>query len=328
MMGYYGIEHYFYGPRLHEYLKEMRRETFDNYDVFSVGETPGTGIEMSRLLTSEQRRELDMIFSFDHLEPPGKVRFDDYKYDLNYLKEYYINWMQNYGNDCWNTIFFENHDNPRMISKINPDSKYRDVLGKLLAMLQLTLKGTPFIFQGQELGTINTAFTSIEQFKDVESINLYNELLPASGNSDALKKILSGSRDHARTPMQWNSGANGGFTTSEPWIYMSDDYKKYNAKDELENPLSILNFYKKLIALRKSDEALIYGEFIPEARKKKNLFCYYRTLGETKYYVELNLTDGTQKRPVKYGSFKLILSNYEDRHDSLRPYEANFYKCD
>lgn len=327
MMGYYGIEHYFYGHRLHEYLKDMRRETFDNFDVFTVGETPGIGMEMSRLLTSEYRKELDMIFSFDHLENPGKVRFDDYKYDLNYLKEYLIDWMQNYGNDCWMTLFFENHDNPRMISKINQNPRYRNVLGKLLAMIQLTLKGTPFIYQGQELGMINVDFSSITQFRDVESINLYNEMLKENDSSDALKKVLCGSRDHARTPVQWTSDSNAGFSTVEPWIYMNDDYKKYNIQEELKSPSSILNFYKSLIAIRKSEDALVYGDFIPVDAKKKNVFCYYRKLGEAKYYVELNLTESPQKPTVESDSYELILSNYESKDSALRAYESNLYKC-
>lgn len=326
MMGYYGIEHYFYGPKLHEHLKELRRETFDKFDVLTVGETPGVGMEMSRLLTSEHRKELDMVFSFDHLEIPGKVRFDNYRYDLNYLKEYFINWMLNYGDDCWNTIFFENHDNPRMISKINPNPEYRNVLGKLLAMIQLTLKGTPFIYQGQELGMINVDFNSISQFRDVESINLYNEMLEKTSSSDALKKVLSGSRDHARTPVQWTSELNAGFSTGEPWIYMNDDYKVYNIKDELEKPSSILNFYKSLIAIRKSDDVLVYGEFMPVAEKNKDVFCYYRESDKAKYYVEINLTEAQQKRPIKCESFKLILSNYEEKHSHLRAYEANLYK--
>lgn len=326
MMGFYGIENYFYGPRLHEYLREMRKETFDNFDVFTVGETPGTGMEMSRLLTSGSRRELDMIFSFDHLESPGKVRFDDYRYDMNYLKDYFTDWMNNYGNDCWMAVFFENHDNPRMISKINPDPKYRDFIGKLLAMLQLTLKGTPFIFQGQELGMVNIPFDSIDQYRDVESINFYKELLPKLGSHEALKKILCGSRDHSRTPMQWSSEDFGGFSTCEPWIYMGDDYKEYNAEDEHENPSSILNFYRKLIFLRKSEKALVYGEFVPVCRNKKNIFCYFRELGESKYYIELNLSHASLKHPIKCDSMELVLSNYVGRDASLRPYEANLYK--
>ena len=325
MMGFYGIEHYFYGPNLHKYLNEMRMQTFDKFDVVTVGETPGIGLEMSRFLTHENRKELDMIFSFDHLENPGKVRFDNYKYDLNYLKKYYTNWMENYGNDCWMSLFIENHDNPRMISKVDKDPKYRKVLGKLLAMIQLTLKGTPFIFQGQELGMINKGFSNINQFKDVESLNLYNEILPELGADKSLEKIIHGSRDHARTPVQWNEEENSGFSISEPWIYMDEDYKKYNVEKQLHNPDSIINFYKNLIQIRKSNIALIYGEFEALSKDEKNIFCYYRNYENKKYYIELNITNIPQKRIIDIENYKLLLSNYKDRSKDLREYEANLY---
>jgi len=327
LMGFYGVEHYFYGPRLHEFLKEMRQSTFDNYDVFSVGETPGIGMEMSRLLTSQQRGELDMIFSFDHLETPGHVRFDEYKYDLRYLKSYYTDWMLHYGDDCWMTLFYDNHDNPRMISKVNPDPGYREVLGKLLAMIQLTLKGTPFLFQGQELGMVNVAFTAIDQFRDVESINMYHASLPELGHDGAFRKLLAGSRDHARTPVQWNRDPHAGFSSAEPWIYMDEDYLRYNVEDALRDPNSILQFYKRLISIRKANKALIYGDFALAVPKSKEVFAYYRELGDARFYVEINLTEHSQKRPLPCGGFERIASNYEVAHDSLRAYEANLYIC-
>lgn len=354
MMGYYGIEHYFHGPRLHEFLREMRRETFDHYDVFTVGETPGVGMQISRLLTAESRRELDMVFSFDHLENPGKVRFDDYRYDLRYLGDYFRDWMEHYGNDCWMAVFLENHDNPRMISKVNPDPQYREVLGKLLAMLQLTLKGTPFLYQGQELGMVNADFGTIDQMRDVESINLYQELLPRMGANAAFQQVLCGSRDHSRTPMQWDgAAAHGGFTVGEPWLYMSQDYRHHNVATELEDPCSILNFYRTLIRLRKADPAaLIYGDFKAASRKGANVFAYYRLSDNgSRYFVELNMTAAPQKAFRKPSGCTLVLSNYgdapgatvaaaeaakaaeaavaaaADRHSkTLRPYEANLYR--
>ena len=205
LMGFCGVEHYFYGPKLHEYLRQLKKEAFEPYDAFTVGETPGVGMEMGKLLTAAQRKELDMIFSFDHIETPGHGKFDDYRYDLNYFKEYMIDWMENYSQYGTMSLFFENHDNPRMISKVNPNPAYRTVLGKLLAMMQLTLKGTPFIYQGQEIGAINQEFSSIEDFRDIESINLYNDLIRRKDEESALNKILAGSRDHARTPMLWNN---------------------------------------------------------------------------------------------------------------------------
>ncbi len=328
LMGYYGVEHYFYGPKLHEYIKEIKKEAFEPYDAFTVGETPGIGMEMSKLLTAAYRKELDMIFSFDHLETPGHYKFDDYLYDLNYYKEYMIDWMENYYKDnCWMSLFFENHDNPRMISKVNPDPAYRKALGKLLAMMQLTLKGTPFIYQGQEIGAVNRDFKSIEDLRDVESINLYNELKASVGEDAAFKKVLCGSRDHARTPMQWNASDNAGFTTGIPWIGICGDYKNINVEAELNDEDSILNFYRKLIRLRKDNEAFVYGGIKILDKKRKNVFTYIRSNKDSIFLIECNLCQHPVKRSKnKFPGKELILSNYKDTSDMLRPYEANLYK--
>ncbi len=325
LMGYYGIEHYYYGPKLHDYLRELKKEAFEPYQAFTVGETPGVGMQMSRLLTGEERKELDMVFSFDHLETPGHIRFEDYRYDMNYLKEYMIDWMENYGDNCWMSIFYENHDNPRMISKINPDPAVREVLGKLLAMLQLTLKGTPFLYQGQEIGSINQAFTGIEQMRDVESINYYTELLPNLGEKEAWKKVLSGSRDHSRTPMQWNDQKNAGFTQGEPWLATDKDYLEWNVAKQQENPNSIWRFYQKLLQLRKEHEALVYGSFEAVNRKKKDIFTYYRRLGGEEFYIEMNISEHAIPSLSRKKEFTLLLSNYTDEADLLRPYEAKLY---
>ncbi len=328
LMGYYGIEHYFYGPRLHEYLRELKEKAFLPYDAFSVGETPGTGMEMSKLLTANDRKELDMIFSFDHLETPGHTRFDDYQYDLNYLKSYMMKWMENYGNQCQPSLFYENHDNPRMISKVNPDPQYRTVLGKLLAVIQLTLRGTPFIYQGQELGMINQNFRSIEDLRDVESLNLYDELCKEMDKEEAFQRVLAGSRDHARTPMQWNSEAFAGFSTVEPWIMMDDDYKRCNVETQLQDENSILRFYQKLIAFRKEYPVIHYGDVIFTNKKKKDMFTYYRKDEKEMLYIEINLSTQNKKRKHNpKGS--LLLSNYlADSPSHLRPYEANIWKIE
>jgi oligo-1,6-glucosidase len=185
------MEHYFYGPKLHAYLRELKKEAFAPYRAFSVGETPGAGMEMCKLLTADYRGELDMVFNFDHLETPGHDRFDDYRYDLGYLGQYFTDWMENYGQHSWMSLFLENHDNPRMISKVDPDPKYRNVLAKLLAVPLLTLRGTPFIYQGQELGMINRDFRSIGELRDVESLNLYGEYQKTMTADDAFKKVLA-----------------------------------------------------------------------------------------------------------------------------------------
>ncbi len=326
IMGYYGAEHYFYGPRLHEYLHELKEKVFGPYNAFSIGETPGTGMEMSKLLTADYRNELDMVFSFDHLETPGHTRFDDYQYDLGYLKSYMIYWMQNYGNHCQPSLFFENHDNPRMISKINPDPQYRKVLGKLLAVIQLTLRGTPFIYQGQELGMVNQDFQTIEELRDVESLNLYDKLSKTLGKEEAFAKILAGTRDHARTPMQWNDQKYAGFSTGEPWIMMDEDYKQCNAEAQLQDEDSILRFYQKLLAFRKEHGVIYYGEVLFTEQKVKDLFTYYRKDETETLYIEMNLSSCSRKR-TKYPEGLRILSNYAEVSSSfLRPYEAGIWK--
>lgn len=326
LMEYYGVEHYFYGPRLHEYLRELKEKVFIPHNAFSVGETPGTGMEMSKLLTADDRNELDLVFSFDHLETPGHTRFDDYQYDLNYLKKYMIDWMENYGNHCQPSLFFENHDNPRMISKINPDPQFREVLGKLLAVIQLTLRGTPFIYQGQELGMVNQRFESIDELRDVESLNLYNELYKTMSREDAFHKVLAGTRDHARTPMQWNSQQYAGFSEQKPWIMMDDDYKKCNVEAQLKDENSTLCFYQTLIALRKEHSVIFYGDVIFTNKKVKNLFTYYRKNDMETIYIENNLSPHNIKRK-KVPEGKCLLTNYADiSHCMLRPYETVLWK--
>ncbi|MDF2590971.1 MAG: malL, partial [Clostridia bacterium] len=257
---------------------------------------------------------------------PGHTRFDDYQYDLNYLKSYMINWMENYGNHCQPSLFYENHDNPRMISKINPDLKYRNVLGKLLAVIQLTLRGTPFIYQGQELGMINQNFKSIEELRDVESLNLYDELCKTMKKEEAFAKILAGSRDHARTPMQWSNEQYAGFSTGLPWIMMDEDYKNCNVESQLRDENSILRFYQKLIELRKKHRVIYYGEALFTNKKEKDLFTYYRKDEAETLYIEINLSSSNKKR-TKSPKGTCLLSNYAEVSSSqLRPYEASIWK--
>lgn len=326
LMGYTGIENYFYGPNLHKYLHELKVNAFEPYDAFSVGETPGVGIEMSKLLTSEDRRELDIIFSFDHLEPPGKVRWDDYQYDLNALKNYYMKWQKSYPNDCWTSLFYENHDNPRMISKVNPAPAYRDVIGKLLAVIQLSMKGTPFIYQGQEIGSINQKFPDITHLRDVESINLYHELIENDTKEAAFNTILAGSRDHARTPVQWNAKQYGGFSKTTPWLVGDDDYLTYNVENQLNDDNSILHFYQNMIKLRKEYKSLVYGDIVFLHEKTKDLFVYERRLKDEAFFVVCNLGTAMKKMPRIGAEFEFVLSNYEEPATCLRQYEANIYK--
>ncbi len=331
--GYCGIEHYFYGPDLHHHLQEMNREAFSvKEDVFTVGETPGIGLNMSRMLSAEERSELSMVFNFDHLDNPGQSRMFPYDYDLRHLKPYFLHWQQNYGNNCWQALFFENHDNPRMISKIQSDVAWRMVLAKLLAVLQFTLRGTPFIYQGQELGMTNTQFSSIDDLRDVEAKNRFEKLkilyseADSTGEQIALETVAWGTRDHSRTPMQWTSDRHAGFTKGEPWMPPNPNYPTINAENEVANPNSVYHFFKKMIALRREHTALIYGDFSPVFVNQKNTFCYFRTLGNSKLYIEINLSEETQKRPGPLSAHHhLIASNYGGVSSNLRAYEANVY---
>ena len=322
LMGYTGIEHYFYGPKLHEHLSEMRREAFEPYDAFSVGETPGLGVQMIRLLTDDYRKELDMAFSFDILETPGHSRFDEYVYDPVYLKKYFTDWQEQISVRSWMALFYNNHDNPRMISKIDPEAKYRVELAKMLAVIQFTLRGTPFIFQGDELGAINRAFSGIDDLRDVESLNLFAELKEKMGPEAAFRKVLAGSRDHARVPMQWDNSTNSGFTEGSPWI--EPTYDDYHAENQMQDINSVWSFYKKLIELRKNREALIYGDINFDKKMGSRIFAYSRKTGSEEYYILINLCGHNVYKPVKKG-FRILLSNYEKPTELLRPYEANIY---
>ncbi len=319
LMGYTGIEHYFYGPHLHDYLRELKSKAFAPYAAFTVGETPGVGREMSKLLTADYRQELDMVFTFDHLETPGHVRFDEYAYDLNFYKTYITNWMEHYGSHCQTALFFENHDNPRMISKVDPDPAYRVVLGKLLAVLLLTLRGTPFLFQGQELGLINQKFTSITDLRDVESLNLYEQLRQSMSEPEAFRRVLAGTRDHARVPMPWTDQPWEG----QPWIVPDADQAQYNTATQQDQPDSVLCFYRALLALRKAHPALVYGDIHLTNKRIRDLFTYTRENGRETLAIECNLSRRPVRRRGHSPSAQLLLSNYPDTPgDRLRPYEA------
>lgn len=308
MMEFTGIEQYFYGPRLHEYLHEVRSKAFEPHHAFSVGETPGVGLNMARMLTGEERKELDMVFNFDQLETPGHVRFDDYKYDLNYYRDYIIQWMENYGNNCWMSLFFNNHDNPRMISKVSSEERYILPLARLLATLQLTLKGTPFIFQGDEMGLVNYPFISMEEITDVEAKGKYAELLEEGMTSErAFQIIVAGTREHTRVLLPWNKF-------------------KEDTRPELIQKIrpEITCFYKKMIALRKRESALVYGDFTVLS-KQKDRFVYKRSDEQTEFIIDCNLGDKFRQAWNAKG-YELVMPVKTKNVRLLQPYAIRIYK--
>lgn len=318
LMGFTGVEHYFAGPRLHDHLRQLREEAFEPFGAVSIGETPGVGIQLGKLLTGDDRGEVDMVFNFDHLETPGHVRFDDYRYDLNHLRDYYKRHQTAFGNRHWMSLFLENHDNPRFISKVNPDPRHRAAIGKLLATILLTLRGTPFVYQGQELGMVNQRFTSIEQLRDVESLNRCAALV-SEGHRDAFAQILAGTRDHARVPMQWD--ATGGFTTGVPWIEGDGDHVHWNVEDARADPDSVLCWYRDLIALRRAHPTLRTGS-VRFGRDRRDRWSYAR--GD-EFLVTLNLGARPRRHRTPAG-FSLVMSSAAAQPGRLSPYEARVYQ--
>ena len=231
---------------------------------------------MGKLLTQQHRGELDMIFNFDHLETPGHVRFDDYRYDLNFLKQYYIDYMKALTGHEWMSLFFENHDNPHMSSKVNPDPAFREPLSKLLLSILLLLKGTPFLFQGQELGRGNQDF-ALDEFRDVESLNKYKALLDeGKSEEEAYAVLLAGSRDHSRIVMAWDDGPNGGFSSAEPWIRQDTLYKDVNVAAQREDADSVWHFTQDLIRLRRETPGFAYSDIRFVEEELKDYFCWER----------------------------------------------------
>lgn len=311
LMGFPGVEHYYYGPHLHEYLRELRERAFEPHGAFSVGETPGLGMRMCQLVTGEERKELDMVFSFDHLETPGHTRFEDYEYDLNCLRDYLIDWMEHYGNNCWMSLFYNNHDNPRMISKVTKDAARHAGLAKLLAVIQFTLKGTPFVFQGDEMGLANYPFTSMEQITDVEAKGWYAEHIREQPPEQVFAAILAGTREHARVPLPWNE-------TLPPC----------HAGLRQEPKPEVREAYKTLIRLRHTSKALVYGSFRVVDRGK-NRFAYERELDGERWLVDCNLGPHFCKaHPMMDGGWTLVYDSAppKDRRENLRGYEARIWK--
>ena len=328
MTGYKGAEYYFYGPKLHDYLREMREKTFGNYDVYTVGECGGAGIEMDKMLTADFRKELDTVFNFDFLMNQGHTNYDNYDYDLYKVMLEFEKFQSEYTNHCWQAVFFENHDNPRIVDKVDKTGAFREEISKVCALIEMTLRGTPYIYQGQEISMGNGDFESIEEIDDREAIGRYNEMLEKGKSPEkAFKSVRIGTRDNARTPFQWSDSENAGFTKGSPWLRISTDYRRYNAEDEANRKDSVLNFYKKAIKLRKDNKALIYGEFERVENLEKPMFCYYRRYNNEAYYIELNLGKKPLERRVDTTGMRLLLSTREKPTDVLKPFEGNVYRC-
>lgn len=313
-----GSEHYVSQEGTHEILRTLRREVLDHYDCFTVGETVFVTTEDAKLLCGSDRRELDMVFSFEHMETDAFAKWIRRKFDPARFARVISKWQDALE---WNANYLENHDQPRSVSRFGNDVRYHSESAKVLGTLLLTLRGTPFIYQGQEIGMTNFDFTGIDQIRDVESHNIYNLAKRLHIPEPLRWKIIKPtSRDNARTPVQWDSSPNAGFTTGRPWIDVNSNYTTINAASQADDPNSILNWYRKLIALRNSDKTLVYGNF-KALEITRHVFVYRREVEGRSITVLLNFSDKPRKADY---SGRLVLSSYDRSSYSgtLEPYEA------
>lgn len=321
-----------HGPRVHEYLKEMNDRVLSKYDIMTVGETAGVTVEEAKRYAGTNQRELNMVFQFEHVEGDGKLlKWTDEKLPLIKLKTILSKWQTGLGGEAWNSLYWDNHDQPRAVSRFGDDSpKYRDISAKMLATCLHMMQGTPYIYQGEELGMTNYPFTDLSQFRDVESIHSYKELVEnkkATGE-EMMKYLRFKSRDNARTPMQWDDSPNAGFTKGEPWIAVNPNYLEINAKAELADEASVFHYYQRLISLRKSMELIVYGSYELKMQDSQEVFAYERKFSKEKLLVLCNFTDKETEAelPKEYEKADYLIHNYRDcsfkETKKLRPYEA------
>lgn len=327
------------GPKLHEYLKKMHKETFGKYDVLTVGETWGATPEIAKLYSNPDREELSMVFQFEHIsldELPGKSKWDLQPLDFIQLKAILSKWQTALGDEGWNSLFWNNHDLPRIISRWGNDSpKYRVKSGKMLATILHLMKGTPYIYQGEEIGMVNTPVSSIEELDDIESLNMYRERLAAGyDKADILASINKKGRDNARRPMQWSNHEHGGFTTGTPWLELSPRYPEINVENELADSESLFYHYQRLIQLRKNNPLVVWGTYQELVPNDTQLFVYERSYENETWLIVANFYE--EEADFSHESHKvkeIILSNYSDSSVDLanlhlRAYETVVYRLE
>ncbi|MCY9873987.1 glycoside hydrolase family 13 protein [Vibrio barjaei] len=282
------------GPRLHPLLKQMNSATFGNKDLLTVGETWDATPEIAKLYSAEDREELSMVFQFEHITLTW-TNGDKWKpapLDLKAFKQVLTKWQLELKETGWNSLFWNNHDLPRAVSKYGNDGQYRVKSAKMLATVLHCLKGTPYIYQGEEIGMTNVKFDNLEQYKDIETLNFYKVRTEAGvSHEEMMAALAENSRDNARTPMQWSNEANAGFSTAEPWIEVNPNYTAVNAKLDRASNESIYEYYKALIGLRREFEAVVYGDFIPLLEEHDKVFAYLRRHGEQTLLVVANFSD-------------------------------------
>lgn len=331
-----GRRFYTDGINIHKYLKELNKNTFGKYDnAITVGEMSSTSIENCIKYSGEKENELSMVFSFHHLKVDykNKDKWQLMDFDFQELKNLLFSWQEGMqDNNAWSALFWCNHDQPRIVSRFGDDKKYHKESAKMLATVMHCLRGTPYIYQGEEIGMTNAYFDNINQYKDVESINYFNILKNNGIEEKEIYKILqSRSRDNSRTPMQWNDKENAGFSNVKPWIEVIDNYKEINAENNIKDENSIFNHYKKLIKLRKEYKVISEGKTIPILKDDQNVFAFTREYNNEKLLVINNFYGNECTIDLSNINFdikksKYLLSNYDeavlDNTLKLRPYES------
>ncbi|MDQ2696971.1 MAG: alpha-glucosidase [Pseudomonadota bacterium] len=333
----------FYGPRLKEFLAEMKEQVISRYDVFTVGETGGATTEHAIDLTHEDTGHMNMLFQFEHMDIDKdsdsiSPRWSLKPWDLLDLKHVMTRWQKDLEGKSWNSLYLTNHDVPRAVSRFGDDGRYRVESAKLLGTFVHFLQGMPYVYQGEEIGMTNVAFPSIDDYRDVEIHNMYREFVQEKGMDSkvVMAMIHAKGRDNARTPVQWDDSENAGFTTATPWIKVNPNYREINVRKDLADPDSILHYYRRLIRLRRENPVVVYGRYDLILESHEQIYAFTRTLRDDRLLVMLNFTGDTPvfalPTNVPFSGLELLISNYpvdanEDiRLLTLRPWEARVYR--
>ena len=315
------------GPKLHDYLRELSREAFREEGIVSVGEAWGADPERAKLYSAPDGSELSMVFQFEHIgldQEPGKDKWDMIPLQLTKLKECMCRWQQELHGKGWNSLFMNNHDLPRIVSRWGNDREYRELSAKMLATMLHGMQGTPYIYQGEELGMTNIVL-DLQQHVDIETHNLYKERVALGYDpEDVMRSIRARSRDNARTPMQWTAGENAGFTTGKPWIPVNPNYSYINAEAAVADQHSVFHHYRQLIRLRKEYPVFRDGSFSLWDPDNEKVFAYIRDSADEHVLVVCNFTDEsmTYEIPARFWDSEMLINNYVEFAPELRPYEA------
>jgi oligo-1,6-glucosidase len=333
-----GAPFYICGPRIHEFLAEMRREVFGGREgaFLTVGEMPGVTVDEAVLFTDPVRGEVDMVFQFEHVQlDQGATKWDVHPLQLTDLKASLGRWQAGLADAGWNSLYWDNHDQPRVVSRFGDDGKFREQSAKMLATVLHLHRGTPYVYQGEELGMTNAPFARIEDFRDIESLNYYRTAVEGGADvDDVLASLRQMGRDNARTPMQWDASPHAGFTSGTPWIAVNPNYVEINAEAALAAEGSVFHHYRRLIALRHDEPVVAHGDFTMLLARDPVVYAFTRRFADVELLVLGNFSGEQVAADVpsaaEWAAAPLLLANYPPYDDApallLRPWEARVYR--